>query len=234
MDGIRFRIESVEVLGPLLAVFTVFAVLGAARGWAGWRSGPALTRVVAAVYAAGVLHFTMFPIIVDKQQNLAPWTSQVQVMPFLSVLEMDPGFVENIVLFMPFGFLLPLLTGRILPLRGVALRALGVSAAIELTQLGMYMWFSNGRAGDVDDLMANTLGGVVGAFLLGRCLRSSAASTAVRSFALPHSTAGRHRSGTYIDRGAAVRGEAVPAPLEAHGRGAHVDTFTEPGSPRGR
>ncbi|MGW1027656.1 VanZ family protein [Streptomyces sp. NPDC002577] len=185
MGNTSFRIESVEVLAPLLAAFTVLLAARASRKHPGWYGRPALTRLVAAVYAAGFLHFTLFPIIVDKAQNEADWTSQIQPVPLLGVLGMDPSFVLNMALFIPFGVLLPLMAERELRVRRVALRGLAVSLTIELSQLGMYILFSNGRGADVDDLIANTLGGVLGYLILRRVLRSSALSDLVRGFALP-------------------------------------------------
>ncbi|WP_329218149.1 VanZ family protein [Streptomyces sp. NBC_01485] len=185
MSGINFRIESVEVLGPLLAAFTVLFAVRATRHRPGWRGRPALTRLVAALYAAGALHFTLFPIIVDRAQNLAPWTGQVQLIPLMGLLGMDVSFPLNVLLFLPFGMLLPLMTRREIGPGRAALRALAVSASIELTQLGMYILFSNGRGADVDDLVTNTLGAALGCLLVHLALRSATLSALTRTFALP-------------------------------------------------
>ncbi|MFI6282112.1 VanZ family protein [Streptomyces sp. NPDC050988] len=185
MSGITFRIESIEVLGPLLAAFTVLFAVRATRQRPGWHGRPALTRLVAVLYAAGALHFTLFPIIVDRGQNLSPWTNQVQLIPLTGLLGMDVSFPLNVILFLPFGMLLPLMTRRELGPGRVALRALAVSASIELTQLGMYILFSNGRGADVDDLITNTLGAAFGCLLLRLALRSTAFSHLTRTFALP-------------------------------------------------
>ncbi|MFI1483174.1 VanZ family protein [Streptomyces sp. NPDC020747] len=185
MSGITFRVESVEVLGPLLAAFTVLFAVRATRRRPGWHGRPALTRLVAVLYAAGALHFTLFPIIVDRAQNLSPWTSQVQPIPLMGLLGMDVSFPLNVFLFLPFGMLLPLMTRRELGPGRAALRALAVSATIELIQLGMYILFSNGRGADVDDLVTNTLGAALGCLFLRLALRSTTLSTPTRTFALP-------------------------------------------------
>ncbi|MFC9916197.1 VanZ family protein [Streptomyces sp. NPDC127197] len=188
MEKLNFRIESWEVLGPLLLAFGVLLAVRVKRKASGWYGIPALTRVLAVLYAAGFLHFTFFPIIVDPSQNLTPWYTKTQVVPFLGVLGMDPSFVLNIVLFVPLGMLFLLTAKRELSLRRVALRSLAASATIEITQLVMYMLFSNGRSGDVDDLIANTLGGMLGFLTLRRAARSAALSGVVRHFALPGTT----------------------------------------------
>jgi glycopeptide antibiotics resistance protein len=185
MSGFTFRIDSVEVLGPLLAAFAVLLAVRATRQRPGWHGRPAVTRLVAALYATGALHFTLFPVIVDPDQNLSPWTNQVQTIPLQGLLSMDVSFALNVLLFLPFGILLPLMTRRALGAGRVALRALAVSATIELTQLGMYIFFSNGRGADVDDLITNTLGATLGCLLLRLALRSTTFSALARGFALP-------------------------------------------------
>ncbi|MFP1629795.1 VanZ family protein [Streptomyces sp. 5K101] len=202
MGNLAFRIESVQVLLPLLAGFAALLTVRAVRRRPGWYGKPVLTRLATALYAAGFLHFTMFPIIVDKTQNLSPWYNQIQPIPLAGLIGMDPTFVLNVLLFAPFGLLLPLLAKAELPVKRVALRALVTSLTIELVQLGMYVWFSNGRGADVDDLIANTLGGVLGCLIL----RSSALSDLVRGFAPP---------GTALARSAT---ETVPAPPAPVGR----------------
>lgn len=74
--------------------------------------------------------------------------------------------VLNILLFVPMGFLPPLLWKRLASWRGLAL-GVGVSLAVELLQPLI------GRDFDVDDLMANAIGTAVGLcvyLLLGRVL----------------------------------------------------------------
>lgn len=66
------------------------------------------------------------------------------------------GFILNIVMFMPFGFLLPLMWKECRDFKKTVLAGLSFSLIIELTQL------LNFRATDVDDLMANTCGAWVG------------------------------------------------------------------------
>ncbi|QSF46931.1 VanZ family protein [Paenibacillus tianjinensis] len=68
------------------------------------------------------------------------------------------NFIGNIVLFLPFGLFTALLSpNRSLSLRGLVLRAFGLSALLECAQ-GL---FSIGTF-DVDDLILNTFGGMLG------------------------------------------------------------------------
>lgn len=65
--------------------------------------------------------------------------------------------IGNIALFAPIGFLLPLLWKRFEKIWTVLICCLSISLAIEIIQLGISL-----RATDVDDLMLNTLGGMIG------------------------------------------------------------------------
>lgn len=67
----------------------------------------------------------------------------------------------NVIGFMPFGFLVPILSRRFLNLKIITLATFFLSLAFELTQL----IFRFGSF-DVDDLILNTLGGVLGYFVI--------------------------------------------------------------------
>ncbi|MDL2217149.1 VanZ family protein [Christensenellaceae bacterium OttesenSCG-928-M15] len=69
------------------------------------------------------------------------------------------GFIMNIVLFLPLGFFLPLLFQGKNKFRSAALHGFLFSFAIETSQL------FNLRTTDIDDLIANSLGAMLGFFL---------------------------------------------------------------------
>lgn len=71
----------------------------------------------------------------------------------------------NIILFMPLGFILPLLWDSFRSRRAILLTGFLLSLAIELSQLLNY------RVTDVDDLITNTLGALLGYELLFFCHR---------------------------------------------------------------
>ena len=73
------------------------------------------------------------------------------------------NFVGNLVAFLPIGLLPPLIRARRTALWQVALFSLSVSFAIEAGQ-----YLSGRRVPDVDDLILNTLGGVLGYLAFGR------------------------------------------------------------------
>lgn len=68
-------------------------------------------------------------------------------------------YILNIIMFMPLGFLLPLIWEKFRNITKVFCAGLGFSLAIEVCQL------FNHRATDIDDLMMNSLGAILGYFI---------------------------------------------------------------------
>ncbi|WP_170191803.1 VanZ family protein [Saccharothrix syringae] len=147
-------VESWYVLGPALLLYAVV--------W--WRGPHLVVKGVAALYAAGVLHFTLFPIDVQRgpYANRTPWYEQVNFVPLLTADVVTFGL--NVVMLVPFGVFL---ATRPTSAARVALWSLAFSASIELAQLLVYVLARSARSVDVNDLVANTLGGVLG-FLAAR------------------------------------------------------------------
>jgi hypothetical protein len=109
-----------------------------------------------------VIHLTFFPMVIIFYD----WSSGINLVPFASIRQLLTqtvpsvavrNIVGNLVLFIPFGVALPLLFANVRSVGAVAWRAAAVSAAIEVMQ-----WLTGARAIDVDDVILNTAGAVVG------------------------------------------------------------------------
>lgn len=83
----------------------------------------------------------------------SPFVGGYNFVPFDSI---GIGFILNIVMFMPFGFLLPLIWKDFRNIKKTAAAGAVFSLIIELTQI------FNFRATDVDDLLTNTCGACAG------------------------------------------------------------------------
>jgi len=133
------------------------------------------------VYIGIVIAITLFPIPINVYYPSS--SIRYNIIPFNSILTeisqaQRPGFwwvymrgvIGNILMFVPLGLMLPLLSEKMKkPLRAI-ITILICSALIELTQLVMGFCLGNFyRAFDVDDIILNTVGGVLGylTFLLG-------------------------------------------------------------------
>jgi glycopeptide antibiotics resistance protein len=154
-------------IGPVWALTAVAAypvIIGAVR-----RRGP-VERVqrslawILTVYAVCVVAVTVFPVRVRMASwQWAPWWIVIHYVPF----RVPPvGFVLNIAMFVPLGILVPLLWPRFSTFPRMFLLALAASTAIELTQFVLWLTLGNYRTVDINDLISNTAGGVLGLLAL--------------------------------------------------------------------
>jgi glycopeptide antibiotics resistance protein len=116
-------------------------------------------------YLAVVLSFTGIPSIMDIVQNhfgiITPTglnfpADEINWIPFYWLAEGVRPYIENMLLFVPFGFMLPLIWKKYEVLWKTALSGFAFSLIIEVSQL------FNSRITDLDDLLMNTLGSLVG------------------------------------------------------------------------
>jgi len=117
------------------------------------------------VYGAAVLMLTLLPlkIATGDYANRVPWFDKVS---FIPVLTIDlRTFVLNVAMMVPLGVLLPLLrrSCRWTTALGIGVAA---SAVIETAQGLTDIFVSSGRTCDVNDLIANGLGTILGYWLL--------------------------------------------------------------------
>lgn len=112
-----------------------------------------------AVYAAGILANTVFPVFLDLPRSDGPWAAGIVLTPFQGY-EIDDA-VMNIAVFLPLGLLIPLVLVRPLWWK-VLLVVAAVSLTIELAQLASQHLFGGGHVADVNDLIFNVVGGALG------------------------------------------------------------------------
>lgn len=149
-----------EVISGFLAVFPfiVFIQVMLMRGF--HKNGIALSYWhLIGVYGlililVGMLSVTGIPNIYNLH-----FIINMNWVPFKDITTNGVQYVLNIILFVPFGFFMPLLWKRFALLHKVLSISFLFSLAIELSQL------FNFRTTDIDDLLMNTLGGVIGFYL---------------------------------------------------------------------
>ncbi len=117
------------------------------------------------LYGLGVVALTVLPIRPRPPGYWAgePWWTMIHAIPF----EVDaPSFVLNVIMFVPYGVLVPLLRRSTDAVARLALAAACASLAIELTQLVIGLTLGSRRTVDVNDLIANTAGALLGLLVL--------------------------------------------------------------------
>lgn len=123
-----------------------------------------------AVYAAGIVANTVFPIYVHVTPSREPWTSGVVFIPFAHY-ELEDA-VTNVLVFVPLGILFALLLAKPRWWK-VLIAATATSLGIELTQLAVQELFGGGHIADTSDLVSNVAGGLLGYLLFAALSRLS-------------------------------------------------------------
>jgi len=147
-------------------------------------------------YILAVLGVVFMPLRAVSPENAPYLWASVNVVPLHTVVEMFREFpgrviqqlVGNVVLFVPLGFLLPVISVRCRRLPATASVALAFSAGIELVQLAMLLSLTGQRSVDIDDVILNVTGAIVGysAWRVFRALASD--QPAVRAVAADETT----------------------------------------------
>ena len=172
---------------PVLIIFWL-VVAGAAttrlrrrRQLTTWRFA---TVVSATTYVAAVLAVTLLPLQValGRYANQVAWFEKINFIPLVTIDSQT--FVLNMVMTVPLGMLAPLLIATRTP-RRAALVGFLFSLAIELVQAFSNVVLSSGRTGDVNDLLANTIGAVLGWYVFARVRATRGGARILRRLSLP-------------------------------------------------
>ena len=181
----------------------VIAALVAWRAVARGRPAPqALAGALLALYVGWIISMTFFPLPVRAvviHRLSAGQGFRYNVMPFRSIIQQVDSLIQqgcyrpvfegvrqlggNVLVFVPFGVLLPLAVPSLGRLRRVLLAGLAFSLAIELGQLAVSLMLGYAyRVTDVDDVILNLSGVLLGYGLL---RLASSAARRFRDDALP-------------------------------------------------
>lgn len=171
--SIQYSISSLIVLGPLFVLVLLALMFHARVSKTRYTVRHYMSMLAFAIYMLGVMHFVFFPIDVNIgiYANQTPWYQSIQWIPLLTLDA--PSFLLNIVLFMPLGFMLPFIKPWIHSMRTAASAGLALSILIEITQLMLRVTLGNGRSTDLNDIIANTTGSVLGFIILNLFTKSS-------------------------------------------------------------
>lgn len=145
--GYEFLVEFLPFLAALMVL---------RRRRASSPAGSILLPMLLALYVIAVFNVTGAGTIYTADRYFfRGWEFRVNLIPFSRDINVT-GYVLNVVMFLPLGFLVPLIWEELSTLPRTALVGLLFSLGIELSQLLSF------RGTDVDDLLMNTLGAVLG------------------------------------------------------------------------
>lgn len=110
----------------------------------------------------------------DIRYNLIPFSTITSYIIGISSHQIDVWFFNlfgNVLAFMPMGFLLPLIFNKLRSAKAITITTFITSSILELMQLISKLGIT-----DIDDVILNTLGGLLGYILLVICSRLLAKS----------------------------------------------------------
>lgn len=105
-------------------------------------------------YFTAVLALVGFPNIASLKIDFA-----VNVIPFLDMVSDFINACLNILLFVPFGFFLPILWDKFRNIKNIALMGFIVTSLIEILQIFTF------RTSDINDIITNTVGTIIRYFI---------------------------------------------------------------------
>ncbi|MEO6605913.1 MAG: VanZ family protein [Aeromicrobium sp.] len=127
------------------------------------RAAVSVPRIAVAaawcVYGAGVAANTVFPIYFGTMGDDQSWRVFLNLTPLANTELFD--MLTNVLVFVPLGFLLPLVA-RTISARRVLLFGFLVSFTMEALQFINAVTGHGGHVADVNDLLANSLGAPIG------------------------------------------------------------------------
>jgi len=156
--------ECLTVILPFLIAFVILSLVYKYKKIPHTK-GIFLKLAVFIMYIFAAFYFTGVGTMFDLQRYGIRFTAdQINLLPFSREINIGVYFL-NVLLFVPFGFILPFFGPNINKLKYTVLSGFSFSLLIELSQL-----FNNRRT-DVDDLITNTLGTLIGYLLFSVFIR---------------------------------------------------------------
>ena len=114
------------------------------------------------IYLSFVLYFTLMPIIISLPFMFNHPYTPMNLEPFIDVAFGRGDFIRqiilNVIMTIPFGFLLPLIKNKKTKLLKTVLYTFLLSLGIEILQ----PLISGFRSSDITDLITNVIGGIIG------------------------------------------------------------------------
>ena len=156
MDNLIFLgYEISSALIPLLIVLVLFRNTQKKKG-VSYTQYSFIEMVVFAVYLVGVYHFSGAGTIYDGLMYQFEWRQdQLNWIPFSNNIDVI-AYILNVVLFIPLGLLVPIIWEKLNKFSNILATGFPFTILIEASQL------LNNRRTDIDDIILNVMGAVVG------------------------------------------------------------------------
>lgn len=153
--------DLIDVIALILIYFLVFF-----RRWKAKGKDILLINTVMYVYLCFVMYFTLMPVITSIPGMFKPKDPDlVLYFNMVSFVDVQLGRGDyfnqiflNVLMMVPFGFILPIVRKRGASFFRTVLYTFLISLGIEITQLFISIY----RSSDITDIITNTTGGAIG------------------------------------------------------------------------
>lgn len=178
-----FSIEAHYFVIPVFLIYMVLLFLSVKQKNKRYSIFQYISLISFAIYILSVITLTIFPIDVNTgiYANQVPW---YELINFIPVLTIDiTTFALNIIMCIPLGVYL-LIIYKVNTLSSVTKTSFLFSLCIEITQFILQITVSNGRSMDINDLISNTLGGVLGYVIIKSLIKNQTFGNLINRFNL--------------------------------------------------
>lgn len=170
--------QQIVFIGFMTVIYIVILIGRFAKGRKKMCFWHEFAKFVLIEYIFGVLSVTLLPIYIRLGEQMKWSNNSINIIPFNFVREYQQliqydsfywaialkNVLGNVILFMPLGFLLPIVGETFRKVKNVLLVSCVISLLIELLQL-LEMYTNLGfRMTDIDDFILNVSGGLLGFF----------------------------------------------------------------------
>ncbi|KKZ93072.1 hypothetical protein B4147_2308 [Bacillus wiedmannii] len=164
-----------------MIIRSIFIGMKSKKGVNWWKE---LISFLFVIYIGMVVAITLFPIPIGFPTGIENIRLSINSILFASIIK-DIGKIGiaydgdvlfmiglivrnvggNILLLMPLGFLAPIIWDKFKKIKNTILLGLAISISIELLQLTESLFSGWGRITDIDDVIFNVIGSIVGYFI---------------------------------------------------------------------
>ncbi|MEB2300270.1 VanZ family protein [Lysinibacillus xylanilyticus] len=169
--SIMFTIKSWYILVPVMLLGLLWLINWAKRQKQKITFAQFFVLITFGIYILSMIDLVFFPIEVNigRYANQTPWYNTINFIPILTI---DiKTFLLNVIMLIPFGMYFPFLMQTKTSVKRIAKLGFGLSLSFELVQLIIRVVLGSGRSTDINDLLANTAGAVIGLLIVRKLVK---------------------------------------------------------------
>ncbi|SFC85422.1 VanZ family protein [Bacillus sp. UNCCL81] len=165
-NSIMFTINSWYILIPLFLLTVLYIIVAPNIKRKKYGISQYFLLFTFVFYIFCVIHLVFFPIDVNIgiYANQTKWYNTINFIPVLTIDFFT--FVLNIIMFVPLGVYLFFIGRKNFTVKQTAKTGFILSLVIEIIQMIIRIMLGSGRSSDINDLLANIIGAIVGYLII--------------------------------------------------------------------